>query len=160
MNIFYLDVNVEACSVAMCDRHVCKMIIEYAQLLSTAHYILDGKQVGYKPTHKNHPCAVWVRKSVYNYVYLYDLFQRLCAEYTKRYGKVHKTAELLQVLNSAPHNMPLGEFTEPPQCLPDDCKCGNTVEAYRKYYINYKSKFAKWKLGAPHWWPLTEGTST
>jgi len=102
MNIFYLDKNTSVCASFTADRHVCKMIIEYAQLLSTAHFVLDGQQVGYKPTHKNHPCAVWVRQSTGNYDWLFDLFECLCREYTLRYGKHHKTSELLTVLWRTP----------------------------------------------------------
>ena len=42
MNIFYLDENPKKCAKYHCDKHVVKMIIEYAQLLSTAHRLCDG----------------------------------------------------------------------------------------------------------------------
>ena len=45
MNIFYLDTNPALCAEYHCDKHVVKMIIEYAQLLSTAHRIIDGEEV-------------------------------------------------------------------------------------------------------------------
>lgn len=45
MNIFYLDQDVQSCVEAHANTHVCKMIIEYAQLLSTAHRVLDGKEI-------------------------------------------------------------------------------------------------------------------
>jgi hypothetical protein len=44
MNIFFLDTNPALCAKAHCDKHVVKMILEYAQLLSTAHRIIDGKK--------------------------------------------------------------------------------------------------------------------
>ena len=62
MNIFWLSTDVEEGARFHCDKHVVKMILEYAQLMSTAHVELDGSQVAYKPTHKNRPCAVWVRQ--------------------------------------------------------------------------------------------------
>ena len=31
------------------------------------------------------------RESVANYVWLYNLFEKLCDEYTFRYGKIHST---------------------------------------------------------------------
>ena len=43
MNIFYLHEEPEIAAELHCDKHVVKMIIEYAQLLSTAHRMLDGK---------------------------------------------------------------------------------------------------------------------
>ena len=45
MNIFYLDKDPEISAKMHCDKHVVKMIIEYAQMLSTAHRMLDGKLV-------------------------------------------------------------------------------------------------------------------
>ena len=42
MNIFYLDHHTQRCANQHCDKHVVKMIIEYAQLLSTAHRVIDG----------------------------------------------------------------------------------------------------------------------
>ena len=42
MNIFYLDPNPQIAAELHCDKHVVKMVIEYGQLLSTAHRMLDG----------------------------------------------------------------------------------------------------------------------
>jgi len=42
MNVFYLDRNPITAAQMHCDKHVVKMILEYAQLLSTAHRLLDG----------------------------------------------------------------------------------------------------------------------
>ena len=43
MNIFYLHENPEICAEYHCDKHVVKMILETAQMLSTAHRIIDGE---------------------------------------------------------------------------------------------------------------------
>lgn len=131
------------------------MCIEYAQLLSTAHYVLDGTQVGYKPTHKNHPCAIWVRQSVNNYNWLLALYMVLGNEYTKRYKKTHKSMELLNKLTRAPSNIPRTPHTLPPQCMPDDCKALDVVVAYRNYYNKHKQHIAKWKHGkVPNWFNI------
>lgn len=42
MNIFVLDRDPYIAASYHCDKHVVKMICEYAQLLSTAHRQLDG----------------------------------------------------------------------------------------------------------------------
>ena len=42
MNIFYLHPNPQTAARMHCDKHCVKMILEYAQLLSTAHRDLDG----------------------------------------------------------------------------------------------------------------------
>ena len=44
MNIFYLDRHPKICAEYHCDKHTVKMIIEYAQLMSTAHRVLDGEE--------------------------------------------------------------------------------------------------------------------
>ena len=42
MNIFVLDNDPDTAARMMCDKHVVKMIVESAQMLSTAHRVLDG----------------------------------------------------------------------------------------------------------------------
>lgn len=42
MNIFVLHQNPYEAARQHCDKHVVKMILEYGQLLSTAHRLLDG----------------------------------------------------------------------------------------------------------------------
>ena len=51
MNIFNLHEDTKKSAQMHCDKHVVKMIIEYAQLMSTAHRILDG--VEYEDKTKN-----------------------------------------------------------------------------------------------------------
>jgi hypothetical protein len=45
---------------------------------------------------------------------------------------------------------------DPPQCMPDDCKGDDTVQAYRQYYAKHKYHIASWKKrGTPEWWDET-----
>lgn len=151
MNIFFLSVCAILSAVLQCDKHVVKMILETAQLLSTAHFELDGESPAYKPTHKNHPSAVWVRQSSGNYLWLHAHLLALGEEYTKRYGKVHKTiAEHAEALSRLPVNIPQGEFFEPPQCMPDECKRDDTVLAYQVYYNVKADQWAA--AGSPMKW--------
>ena len=179
MNIFYLDHDVRKCAEMHNDKHVVKMILEYAQLLSTAHRVLDGVELIslsdsgrkkkfwtlgdsrdytlYKATHINHPSAVWVRKSVQNYMWLAEMLEVLCGEYTYRYGKVHKVERdgLMQLLkNEFPKNLPIAPFTEPTPAMPDDVKIiGDSIKSYRNYYINNKAHLANWKKRTtPEWY--------
>ena len=167
MNIFYLSNCPQEAAEAHNDKHCVKMILESAQMLSTAHRELDGNvpDILYKSTHKNHPSTVWVRSSKQHYDWLFRLFRMLSAEYTIRYSnktliknfggefKVHKTWEKLgKILEIAPKNIEDNGWTDPPQCMPDHCKDEDTVTAYRKYYIQEKSSFAKWNYsGKPQW---------
>ena len=157
MNIFYLDRDPVIAAQMMCDKHVVKMILESAQMLSTAHRVLDGDEyadrVGlYKMTHKNHPSSIWVRSAHENYDWLWAHMDALMKEYTYRYGKHHATERMIHDLWKPPYNLPDGDFTDPPQCMPDYCKNEDTVSAYHKYYILEKSNFATWKHRAkPEW---------
>ena len=42
MNIFILDKDLQIAAQMLCDKHIPKMIIESAQMLSTVHRMLDG----------------------------------------------------------------------------------------------------------------------
>ena len=42
MNIFALSNDPAEAAQMMCDKHIPKMIVEAAQMLSTAHRMLDG----------------------------------------------------------------------------------------------------------------------
>lgn len=88
MNIFLLDYDVKKCAQSHVDKHVVKMILETAQLLCGAHHVIGTTDnIPYKLSHKNHPCSIWVRESLTNYLYLCELGLELCYEYTYRYGK-------------------------------------------------------------------------
>jgi len=179
MNIFYLDHDVYKCAEMHNDKHVVKMILEYAQLLSTAHRVLDGTIIDrlspsgrkqktyvladnresalYSATHINHPSAVWVRQSDKNYSWLFEMFESLLEEYTYRYGKKHACEKLVWALEVRPNNIPRGNFTEPTPAMPDEVKIvGDSIASYRNYYINNKSHLAKWKKRpVPLWYPET-----
>ena len=175
MNIFYLHNDPKICAEMHVDKHCVKMILEYAQLLSTAHRVLDGTlNVGlsasgrkktsyvlmderdsllYSATHINHPSAIWVRKSQANYIWLYELFGWLCNEYTHRYGKHHATTRLDSELSIPPKNIPLGEFTEPTPAMPDHYKvAGDSIQSYKNYYLGDKTRMFSWKKReVPSW---------
>ena len=170
MNIFYLHSNARVCAEMHNDKHTVKMVLEYAQLLSTAHRVLDGdivisvsktgrKQTRYvlpderetllySASHINHPSAIWSRQSFENYRWLANLLFWLCKEYTHRYGKVHKveqTGLMMYLLDNVPNRIDMfKQFTQPTPAMPDDVKNVNSVKAYQDYYIKYKQHLAKW----------------
>lgn len=158
MNIFYLSSDPVEAAKYHCDKHCVKMIVEYAQLMSTAHRLTDSpvKEKCYRATHKNHPSSIWVRSSQQNYRWLWYCFAALGQEFLERRNKPHKTyTKLLAVLKNIP-DIPDEPFSEPPQCMPDYCKVvGDSVFAYRRYYRMEKAGFAKWEWGkaeTPYWW--------
>ena len=176
MNIFMLDKSPRVAALYHVDKHVVKMILETAQLLSTAHRVLDGHIVTshitgrkktsyvlpddrenhlYKATHVNHPSAIWCRSGLDQYRWTYDLLVYLMEEYTHRYGKHHKCEFLLNPLREAPKNIdPEAPWTEATPAMPDECKvAGDSVESYRNYYIQHKNRMAVWKnRSIPKWY--------
>jgi len=151
MNIFFLDFDTKKCAEYHCDKHVVKMILETAQLLCSTHWVI-GSEAPYKLSHKNHPCSIWVRESLSNYLYLCDLGLELCKEYTYRYGKRHKSQDVIEWCLTNKPNISDTEFTEPPKAMPDEYKVNNVIESYRNYYIGAKKDFAKWKnRNIPEW---------
>ena len=179
MNIFYLSYDTKTCAEMHNDKHTVKMILEYAQLLSTAHRFLDGtlsvgksssgrkktsyvlmdnrESILYAATHINHPSAVWCRKGIVQYRWLHNLLIELCKEYTHRYGKIHKVERegLLWKLEQPPGSIHTDVFwCEPTPAMPDDVKIiGDSIKSYRNYYINNKAHLANWKKRTkPEWY--------
>jgi hypothetical protein len=144
MNIFLLDFNARRAAQAHCDKHVVKMILETAQLLFTAHWMLAPEGLppfAYKKTHPNHPCALWARESLSNYLWLCTLGKELCAEFTYRYDNTHKTQAYLEWLYENPPAglLDLG-VTTLRLAMPDEYKHRNAITAYRTYYRENKLK--------------------
>ena len=159
------------------------MPIEYAQLMSTAHRLLDGEMylgktangrnikrwrldderedILYKASHINHPTAIWDLESIENYYQMFKLYMATVAEFTNRYGKIHGASKPSVFLMRPPLNIPCVKRTEIPQCMPDYCKVkGNPIKAYRNYYINEKESFATWKnKEIPQWFKMTSAQS-
>jgi hypothetical protein len=176
MNIFMVDSDPVVAAQSLVDRHVVKMILESAQLLSTAHRLLDGNQsveksktgrkvkrwrladtredVLYQATHVNHPSAVWCRQSVENYNWLYEHFFALLLEYNYRYGKTHKCAgQLAYMLACPPYNLKDYDMTDmKPAMAAEYIISENPVENYRNYYKRGKTHLHKWtKRVKPAW---------
>ena len=180
MNIFILDNDPIKAAQLQCDKHVVKMIVESAQMLSTAHRLLDGVLVEgvsksgrkakqwrladplfdgllYKAVHMGHPCTVWTMESNTNYVWHYIHFVALCDEYTNRYGKIHATDKLLKdPLCKIPKNIPkLGRtpFRLAMGVAPECIDESNPVISYRKFYQTKQARFKMtWtKREVPDW---------
>ena len=152
MNIFLLDTDPYKCAVYHNDKHVVKMILETAQLLCGVHWVLDS-EAPYKLSHKNHPCAIWTRECIENYVWLCDLGLALSKEYSHRYNKRHKSQDIIEwCYDTLPSLRTNGDITPFALAMPDECKVGDAVESYREYYMTEKRSLASWKMRSqPQW---------
>ena len=154
VNIFFLDWDVEKNAQYHCDKHVVKMILETAQLLCGVHHMTtpDTPNVPYKLSHKNHPCAIWARESLTNYLLLCELGLELCYEYTHRYERKHKSQEVIEWCVTNLPNIPDVGFSSPPKAMPEEYKVDDVVESYRNYYLGAKKSFLSWKnREVPEW---------
>jgi hypothetical protein len=187
MNIFILSENpVEAASM-LCDKHAGgKMVVESAQMLSTAHRMLDGMltrgpsksgktiskkwihpdeemdRVLYKAVHMSHPCTIWTMTSSSNYEWHYEYYIALCKEYTYRYGKIHSTDKLLtEYLKHIPKNIKHGPRTQFPLAMKSNPECmfpDDPVKSYRMFYQTKQNRFKMvWtKRSVPEWFKQRE----
>ena len=185
MNVFYVDKHPVRAAEQMCDKHIVKMILESAQLLSTCHRVQDGTEyydktangrkikrwrhpnpnlepILYKAGWIKHPSTLWLFESAYNYMWLYNHFIALNEEWKKRYGHTrdHVAVQKLgEILKHPPINSKINKIATPIKpAMPEYCKVpGDGVASYRKYYIMEKRRLATWKspAKAPSWY--TEG---
>ena len=151
MNIFYLDKDPVKAAQAMCDKHVVKMVLESAQMLCSIH-----EDAPYRRTHYSHPSTKWSRTTRENYNWLLAHAYALCDEYTHRYGKTHKSQQVIdwcaQNIDKVKFNK--SGFTQPPQAMPKIYHSPDSVYSYRKYYLMEKNSIASWKKNRnpPNWW--------
>jgi len=138
MNIFYINEDPIIAARELADDHIRKMQIESAQMLCTTFWH-HGHWAPYKRAHYNHPSTKWVRESIHHVNWLLEHGLEICNEFEKRYGKVHATKQTLEwikfhkpVLDG---KIPTTEFVPPPQCMPDEFKGPDTLEAYKRFYI-------------------------
>lgn len=174
MNIFILDNDPYLAARMQCDKHICKMIVESAQMLSTAHRMLDGtvetrpsksgkrmikyyrhpdeslENTLYRAVHHHHPCTVWTMKNSNNYMWHYDHFLALCREYTYRYGKIHKTESLLKkTLKYTPKNIKEGwkyQMTPFALAMKAEPQCINENDIVQSYKDYYQTKQERFKM--------------
>ena len=146
MNIFYIHTDPIESARQLADDHICKMQIESAQMCCTAHWE-SGSEAPYKRAHKNHPSTIWTRQSIQHYNWLVEHGLEICREFELRYGKRHKTQDVLEWCKNNKPNIPDNGFIAPPKCMPDQFKVEDTIESYKNFYINDKIKVKQldWK---------------
>lgn len=181
MNLFFLDQDLDKCAEYHIDKHVTKMVLETAQLLTTAVWVdryigfvprkLTHEELGvikdvkratpnidnrvftrYLSTHENHPSAVWVRSSLENFYWTVCYANALASEAVYRGYKYHASCAEVNRMPD-PVNLPDHGFTKFALAMPDQLKSDDPIASYRKFYMLDKHPFASWKRrGKPHWW--------
>lgn len=148
-----------------CDKHVVKMVLESAQILSTTHRVIDGDSRAdvaglYRKTHTNHPCSKWARESSSNYLWLCDHAMALATEYTHRYSRTHKSQLIIKwCRQNKPDILPEGSLGPFAQAMPEEFRGPDSVSAYRRYYaFKRKSVDMRWTARDPPEWLFQENS--
>ena len=138
MNIFFLSIDTTDCVKQYSDQHVVKMLLETAQLLCTVHRVLNtgNEDVPYKATHMNHPCSVWARDTLGNYLWLVELGKSLAWEYKHRFNRSHKSAEVIRWCELNTPESLSGAFYDPPQVMAPELQKKFATEGYKALYVN------------------------
>jgi len=163
MNIFFLDTDLEKLAAAHCDQHLVKMVLETAQIASTAATALGVEFEGrYSAGHKHHPCCVWAGESLQNLLHTCRVGIALSAEYSWRYGRTHASSRvILSCVSQIPKSLPWPDLY--PVAIKTELRresyaprlpLAQAVEEYRAYYMADKARFATWRCSPPAWWTL------
>jgi hypothetical protein len=151
MNLFITSSDPKICAADLDDRRMIKSILETALLLSTAlrHYGFNHRAL-YRPTHIHHPVTKWVIKHRGNYEWALAYFKAACREYTKRFGKTHKSCAMLPQLVAGKKVLPpgkRGKFQNSARntSLGLDYTHLPPLKAYKAYLA------AKWDREEPRW---------
>lgn len=152
MNIFVLDQEPWKAAEYHCDQHVVKMVLETAQMLSTALRARGFEEGLYKSSYQHHPCTVWAGEAEGNLSWLTELGMGLLYEYTKRYHKVHASSSIIHRAQDYIDTLDHEPVTPRPLAMPDKYKTECAVESYRAYYIGEKMRFARYvRAPMPEW---------
>ena len=153
MNIFVLHSDPVIAAQHQVDKHVVKMPLESAQILCSALIRHGIEGTPYRQAHKNHPCTLWAGDNRANFDWLVKHGIALSEEYTARYGKRHKSQNVIEWCSGMSAHIPSGCLTPHRLAMPDEYKSDCVVTSYRKYYLGEKRKLAKWtKTDPPAWW--------
>lgn len=159
MNIFVLDEDPIIAAQYNCDTHVCKIILESAQLLALAHTDLTAapehlNAARYRvKSFANHPITRWVSMNTANYKWLSQHAVSLCEEYTNRYNRIHATEPVLRYFNTVIPVLDIANtHSEFVQAMPDEYKRPCAIDAYRNLYRTAKRHLVRYRMGnIPQW---------
>jgi hypothetical protein len=156
MNIFVFNTDPRLAAKDHPKSYLVKMPLETAQLLCTAHHVLNPNkyEIPYRKTYQNHPCAKWVRQSKENYLWEVEYGLGLCEWFTKTRKKQHNCEPILKWAESSINKIifPDSGFKTFVLVMPDKYKTTDPVISYRNYFIGEKKKLAIWEQDPPEWW--------
>jgi len=102
MQLFMTHQDLQLSAQDICSKHLIKQILEAAQVLSAAHHLYCDCQPAYKLTHKRHPIVKYTTTNQIQYVTTLAYALECCYEYTRRYGRIHKSQDVIVSLMHTP----------------------------------------------------------
>lgn len=161
MNIFFLSDNPDQAARWLVNSHISKMGLEATQCLCTAYHE-QNIDAPYRPSHRNHPTAIWIRSSYDNFMWTLEHAHAIFNEYTARYGKIHKSQAVLEWCEDNVSKLSFDSYDLTPFAIAisEDAECRKSsnfeslsaVEKYRSYYFFDKQHLAQWKRNKPDWY--------
>jgi hypothetical protein len=99
----------------------------------------SAPEPGFRPVHVNHPCTIWVRTSIGNYMWAVDLALAIAEEYEYRWpGRTHSCKAHAEWLKANPPPLPDGPRTLFARAMPDEYRLPDPVESYINFYRGSK----------------------
>lgn len=146
MNIFMLHRSPVTAAEMLHDKHVVKMCLETAQILSSVAYRWNvHNEKMYRPTHPHHPSVLWAGDTYYNWLWTVKHGFALCEEYEYRFSKSHASLLVIQECSENPPKFPIEMMTPAAQAMPEEFKIpGDPIGAYRAYYLGRKVEQSRW----------------
>lgn len=139
MNIFATYDSPIDSALALDDIRMNKMIVESAQMLSTALAFNAFFHADlYKPCYENHPCTVWTRKSRKNFLWLCNHAMAMCAIFRMINGYSHKTERVIDLASKNSIKVREGELTEFADCTTFKHRTDIPVIDRYKLFMNEK----------------------
>jgi len=151
MNIFASSPCPVQSAVFLDNARVIKMILESTQMLNMAAVHFVNRSIGYKPTHKNHPCTQWVCENPNHFYWLLRHARALAKEYNTRYNKQHKCEQYFEFFQSVSNS--IGVTGEPAYFVNCTANHKHIANVHEAYIACLQEKWAKdknpsWKIKA------------
>lgn len=150
MNIFILGTTPESSARAHCDQHLHKMVLESAQIISTALHLRGWKQAWmYKPTHISHPCVQWAASSNHNILWVIELADELRRIREELDCPPHASSEVIKFAQDyLAGEVPFASSylaTDFALAMPLHIHARSDIDTVGKYQAYYRWKNEQWK---------------
>ncbi len=104
----------------------------------------NAGEPGFRPVHLHHPCTVWVRTNLANYMWTVELALAIADEYEYRFaqgnGKTHSCKAHALWLQANPPSIPDAPRTPFALAMPDEYKMPDPVASYIRFYTGSKKE--------------------